>query len=38
MSELDNESRPQKSKEDYSRNVKKLKLKLGKVQNEIMNL
>ena len=28
MSEIDNESRPQKTKEDYSRNVKKLKLKL----------
>ena len=38
MSELDNESRPQKTKEDYSRNVKKLKLKINKVQNEILTL
>lgn len=38
MSEVDNESKKPKSKEDYSRNVKKLKIKLTKVQNEIITL
>lgn len=38
MSEIESESKREKTKEDYSRNVKKLKLKLATVQNEILTL